>query len=41
MRTEKRTASDELWEEKSGLKRPGVGSIIVLTIVAVALFLIS
>ena len=41
MRTAKRTASDKLWVEKSNLKRPGIGSIIVLTIVAVALFLVS
>ena len=37
----KRTASDKLWLEKSNLKGPGIGSVIVLTIVAVALFLIS
>jgi hypothetical protein len=37
----KRTASDKLWLEKSNLKGPGIGSVILLTIVAVALFLIS
>ncbi len=41
MRTKKRTASDKLWVEKSDLKRPGIGFIILLTIMAVALFLIS
>ncbi len=41
MRTAKRTASDKLWVEKSDRKRSGVGFIIVLAIVVVALFLIS
>ncbi len=41
MRTAKRTASDRLWVEKSDLKRPVIGYIIVLTIMAVALLLIS
>jgi hypothetical protein len=41
MRTAKFTASEKLWAEKSDLKGSGIGSIVLLAIMAVALFLIS
>jgi hypothetical protein len=41
MRTSKRTASDELWMERSGQKYPGIGSIVVLLTMTALLVLIS
>ena len=41
MRTAKRTEADKLWVEKSDPKRSGIGSIVVLMIIVVALFLFS
>ena len=41
MRTEKLTASEKLWAENCDQKGSGIGSMILLAIMAVALVLVS